>query len=116
MKLNDPGISSVKQLDVMVGSYRAQPTEHNPAAPEGYSDCYQRDHFMRTSFHCPGNNNFSVQVTNKPWPDETTDDDWVSVTSTMTGYVCTDMLFKWFRIKGLTEGQIVYVLSYDPKH
>ncbi len=122
MKLNNPSLAGVKQLEVKIGQYRALPTVDNPAAPEGYSDAYQRDGFFRTSFHLkpgpnsdPGDNNFSVQVSNIAWPDETDDKDWVSLTSTFTGYVCTDLLFRWFRIKGVTTGDTIYVYSFDPK-
>lgn len=122
MKLNNPSLAGVKQLEIKIGQYPIQPTAANPAAPAGYSDAYKRDGFFRTSFHLkpgpesdPTDTNFTVQVSNIPFPDETTDADWVSLTSTFTGYVCTDLLFHWFRIKGVNPGDMVYVYSFDPK-
>lgn len=79
-------------------------------APEGYTDVYARDAFVRTSYHCPGRN-ISIQVSNVLKPDESTETDWVDISSTMTGYVCTDLLFKWVRIKGVQPGDKVYVQS-----
>lgn len=80
------------------------------AAPEGYSDAIRRSDFCKTSFHVPGKN-ISVQVSNKPYPNETTEDDWVDITSTMTGYVCTDYLFQWCRVKGVEAGDVIYIVS-----
>lgn len=79
-------------------------------APEGYTDVYARDAFVRTSYHCPGKN-ITVQASNVLNPNEASETDWVDITSTMTGYVCTDLLFKWVRIKGVTPGDKVYVVS-----
>lgn len=79
-------------------------------APEGYTDVYARDAFVRTSYHCPGRN-ISLQASNVTQPNEASDADWVDIQSTMTGYICTDMLFKWIRIKGVQPGDKVYVQS-----
>lgn len=79
-------------------------------APAGYTDVYARDAFVRTSYHCPGRN-ISLQVSNVMQPNEATDADWVDIASTTTGYICTDMLFKWVRIKGVEPGDKVYVQS-----
>lgn len=122
MKLTNPSLSCTKNLQVKIGEYNKQATAENPAAPEGYSDAYMRDHFMRTSFHLkkgpnsnPEDSDFSIQISNITWPDESSDTDWVPLTSTFSDYVCTDLLFRWFRVKGVAEGDTVYVCSFDPK-
>ena len=79
-------------------------------APEGYTDVYSRGDFVRTSFHCPGKN-ISVQASTVNCPNEADESDWVDITSTMTGYVCTDLLFKWMRVKGVAPGDKIYVRS-----
>lgn len=79
-------------------------------APEGYTDAYSRVLFHRNSYHCPGRN-ISIQMSNLPHPDESTDNDWVDVTASMTGYVCTDLLARWIRVKGVQAGDRVYVRS-----
>lgn len=79
-------------------------------APEGYSDVFAREAFFRTSFHCPGRN-IAIQASNILEPDENDESHWVNVTATMDGYVCTDLLFRWFRVQGVQAGDRVYVQS-----
>lgn len=89
---------------------KAQANKLYTPAPEGYSDVFDRSAFFRTSFQVPGKN-ISIQISNVLFPDESTESDWVDITSTMTGYVCTDVLFKWCRVKGVEAGDKVYVMS-----
>lgn len=91
-------------------------TTNNPAAPEGYTDVYSRIVFRRNSFHCP-DGNITVQGSNVLWPSEDPDSkDWVDIPQTTEDYTCTDLLFHWYRVKGVTEGQKVYVVSIDQRY
>lgn len=89
---------------------RAAKIEGYVKAPEGCTDVFSREAFFRTSFHCPGRN-IAIQASNVLIPDENDDTHWVNITSTMDGYTCTDLLFKWFRVKGVEPGDKVYVRS-----
>ena len=91
-------------------------TDKNPAAPEGYTDVYSRIVFRRNSFHCPGGN-ITVQGSNVLWPNEAANStDWVDIPQTTEAYTCTDLLFHWYRVKGVTEGQKVYIVSIDQRY
>lgn len=91
---------------------RAAKIEGYTAAPEGCTDVFSREAFFRTSVHCPGRN-ITIQASNVLAPDENEESHWVTVASTMTGYVCTDLLFKWFRVQGVQAGDKVYVRSLN---
>lgn len=93
----------------------ARATETNPAAPAGYTDVYSRVVFRRNSFHCPGGK-ITVQGSNVLWPDESSDVDWVEIPANTDAYTNTDWHFHWFRVKGVTEGQKVYINSIDQKY
>lgn len=91
-------------------------TDKNPAAPEGFTDVYSRIVFRRNSFHCPGGD-ITVQGSNVLWPNEDANStDWVDIPQTTEAYTCTDLLFHWYRVKGVTEGQKVYIVSIDQRY
>lgn len=118
MIMSNSSLDSQHTLIIPVDSQaarEARATETNPAAPAGYTDVYSRIVFRRTSFHCPGGN-ITVQVSNVLRPDESTDTDWVDLPQNTPTYTCTDLLFHWCRIKGVTEGDKVYVVSIDQKY
>lgn len=94
---------------------KARETETNLAAPAGYTDVYSRVVFRRNSFHCPGGT-ITVQGSNVLRPNESDDTDWVDIPANTDAYTNTDWHFHWFRVKGVTEGQKVYINSIDQKY
>lgn len=95
---------------------KARETETNPAAPAGYTDVYSRIVFRRNSFHCPGGN-ITVQGSNVLRPNEDANStDWVDIPQTTEAYTCTDLLFHWYRVKNVDEGQKVYIVSIDQRY
>lgn len=118
MIMSNASLDSQHTLVIPVESQavrEARATEKNPAAPAGYTDAYSRIVFRRNSFHCPGGN-ITVQGSNVLWPSEASDADWIDITQTTEAYTCTDLLFHWYRVKGVTEGQKVYVVSIDQRY
>lgn len=77
-----------------------------------YSDSFNRNMFYKTSFHCPGRT-LIIQVSNKPTPDETTDDDWEELGGASSGasFVWTSAPVNWMRVKGVENGDVVYITS-----
>ena len=118
MIMSNSSLDSQHTLIIPVESQavrEARATENNPAAPQGYTDVYSRVVFRRTSFHCPGGK-ITVQGSNVIRPNEANDTDWVDVPSNTDAYTNTDWHFHWFRVKGVTEGQKIYVNSIDQKY
>lgn len=81
----------------------------------GVSNAYDRQAFAKTTIHVPGAT-FTVQVSNKVTPDESTDDDWVTLPASYIiseGLAYVDMPVTWVRVKGagLTKDTPIYLLS-----
>lgn len=81
-----------------------------------YSRAIIRSSFQRTSIHCP-TQSVTMQVSNLPEPDTTTDVDWFDLDSGK--FVATEMPFKWMRVKASSapaEQMVVYVMSVHPTY
>ena len=81
----------------------------------GVSNAYDRQAFAKTTIHVPGAT-FTVQVSNKVTPNESSDEDWVTLPESYIiedGLAYVDMPVTWVRVKGegLTPGQPIYLLS-----
>lgn len=81
----------------------------------GVSNAYDRQAFAKTTIHVPGVK-FTVQVSNRVTPNESTDDDWITLPDTYNpadGFAYVDMPVVWVRVKGegLTQGAPIYILS-----
>lgn len=77
-----------------------------------YSNALDRSTFVKTSFHCPGRT-LVIQVSNKPRPDETSDDDWVELGGHSSGedFVWAEAPVMWMRVRGVETGDQVFVHS-----
>lgn len=129
MLLNDTRIAANAQpyLTVAMNNRRnGGTTETNPAkaecvAPENVSDAIERSRFLRTSIHVPGKK-FTLQISNVEVPNQAADStDWVDLATTTTGYIDTDVVAKYFRIKAaqgdtLPADTPMYVLSIFSKY
>lgn len=81
-----------------------------------YSRAIIRSSFQRTSIHCP-TQSVTMQVSNLPEPDTTTDVDWFDLDS--GNFVATELPFKWMRVKASSspaEQVVVYVMSVHPTY
>ena len=81
----------------------------------GVSNAYDRQAFAKTTIHVPGVA-FTVQVSNRVTPNESTDDDWITLPDTYNpadGFAYVDMPVVWVRVKGtgLTKDTPIYILS-----
>lgn len=81
----------------------------------GVSNAYDRQAFAKTTIHVPGAT-FTVQVSNKVTPNESIDEDWVTLPESYIigeGLAYVDMPVTWVRVKGndLTPGKSIYLLS-----
>lgn len=84
-------------------------------AGEQYSTSILRSSFYKTTVHCPGADNMTVQISNVVEPDPNTDADWFNI-GTGEFVVCKPAPFKWLRIKfpeAVAEDTIVYVQSIN---
>lgn len=95
--------------DTIAGNNNAVLTVKDTAP---YSDAIERSLFLKTSFFCKGRD-LIIQVSNFPRPDEASDDDWAALGGTASGdsLVWTDAPATWMRVKGVQEGDRVYVQS-----
>ena len=77
-----------------------------------YSNALERSTFVKTSFHCPGRT-LVIQVSNKPRPDEDSDTDWVELGGHSSGedFVWTESPAMWMRVRGVEEGDQVFIQS-----
>lgn len=126
MLLNDTRISSNASPHYVYGDpHLGVPTSTNTkdpgcAAPDGFSDAIERSRFLRTSIHIPGKE-FTLQVSNVPVPDQAADStDWVDIATTTTGFIDTDIIARFYRVKcaGLVRatpsqpGTMIHIMSF----
>lgn len=126
MILDDPRIASNEQPHFVIGHMNPAPKSTDPkspycAAPDNFSDAIDRSRFMRTSVHIPGKS-FILQVSNAATPNQAADStDWVDLAETTTGYISTDALARFFRVKAsdgetLPKGTRIYMVSIFPRY
>lgn len=113
MLLNDLRIAHNPDVVLTVGQFDMQADAKNPVAPAGFSDALLRNGFLRTSIQVPGKA-FTLQASNMQNPDQAAGStDWVDIATTDTGYISTDLLAKFLRVKcdTLAPGDKIYVMS-----
>lgn len=83
-------------------------------APAGYSDVYNNEGFDKVSWHCP-TANITVYISNALMPPQSPDSDvdWFEAGSGK--FVHVEYPFSWFRVKGVSDANIVYVQRYSQK-
>lgn len=77
-----------------------------------YSNAIERSMYFKTSFHCPGRT-LIIQVSNVLRPKENSEDDWCEPGGHSSGedLVWTETPAKWMRVKGVEDGDCVFVNS-----
>lgn len=127
MLLNDPRISSNAQLCLIVGKMFGgdasvtDATKSTFIAPTNFSDAIDRSRFMRTSIHIPGKQ-FTLQVSNMESPNQSANStDWVDIATTTTGFIDTDLIARFFRVKAanndtLPTGTKIHIVSIFSKY